>query len=175
MPTYQLISANTLSSNTSTVTFSSIPQTFTDLVLKLSVRSTEGSFTNDALRMRFNGSSSSVYNETFIRGDGSGTAVANTTINNTSELVALVNTEASGQSTFSNVDIYIPNYTDTGFSQQSGAMTAMENTTTAAYITTLAGRYSPGTAISSITFAFYGTSSNFLSQSSFYLYGISNA
>lgn len=175
MPTYQLIASNTLSVQTMTVTFSSIPQTYTDLLFKLSVRSTEGGFTNDQLKMRLNGSSSSVYGSTFIRGDGSGTAVANTLISETSQLVALVNTTASKVATFSNVDIYIPTYTDTGFSQQSGSMTVMENDTTTAYITTTAGRYSPGTAISSVTFLFPVFNSDFVAQSSFYLYGISNA
>jgi hypothetical protein len=175
MPTYQLISSNTLSSGTMTVTFSSIPQTYTDLLFKLSVRSSEGAFTNDQMRLRFNGSSATNYNFTLIRGDGSGAALGDSDASNNAQMIALVNTSASKVSTFSNVDIYIPNYTNASNQQQIGAMTVMENDTTTAYITTTAGRYANNAAISSVSFLFPVFNSDFLQYSSFYLYGISNA
>lgn len=64
--TYTPIQSYTLGSNT-TVTFSSIPQTYTDLVL---VTETTGT-TNGAMDIRFNGDSSSNYSRTGMYGDGS--------------------------------------------------------------------------------------------------------
>lgn len=53
-PTYEAIASVTLSSNTSTVTFSSIPQTYADLVFSISCwNSTSGG----VFRMQWNGSS----------------------------------------------------------------------------------------------------------------------
>lgn len=64
--TYTPIQSYTLSSNT-TVTFSSIPQTYTDLVL---VCETTGT-TNGAMDVRFNGDTGSNYSRTGMYGDGS--------------------------------------------------------------------------------------------------------
>lgn len=63
--TYDSIATTTLGSNT-TVTFSSIPQTYTDLIL---VTDTTGT-TNGAMDVRINGDSSAVYSRTGLYGDG---------------------------------------------------------------------------------------------------------
>lgn len=63
--TYEPIQTYTLGSNT-TVTFSSIPQTYTDLVLVTEATGT----TNGALDVRFNGDSGTNYSRTGIYGDG---------------------------------------------------------------------------------------------------------
>jgi len=66
--TYTLIEAKTLGSNTANVTFSSIPQTYTDLLLKTSLRYTGSSA--DSVKMLFNNSSSN-YNFKYLEGNGS--------------------------------------------------------------------------------------------------------
>ena len=172
--TYALIEAKTLTSNTATVTFSSIPATYTDLLIKFSVRSSEGGFTNDQMRMRFNGVATGSYAHGFIRGDGSGTASARPGAAETSSLIALVNTAASTSNTYSNGEIYIPNYLSST-QKPTSADTAMEQNSASAYRTATAGLGTATTAISSISFLFPVTGSDFLSTSSFYLYGISNA
>jgi hypothetical protein len=64
--TYEPISTNTLGSNTATVTFSSIPQTYTDLVLVVNgVQSA-----NQYVAIRFNGDTTSNYSQTRLYGDG---------------------------------------------------------------------------------------------------------
>ena len=111
--TYELISANTLTGNTATITLSSIPATYTDLALRFSVRSSEGSFTNDLMRMRFNGQTGSVYAYTNLRGNGSdGTLSYSPNATETGIYIALVNTSASTSNSFSSGEIYIPNYLD---------------------------------------------------------------
>lgn len=63
--TYTPIATYTLGSNT-TVTFSSIPQTYTDLLLVTEATGT----TNGAMDVRFNGDTGSNYSRTGFYGDG---------------------------------------------------------------------------------------------------------
>jgi len=80
-PTYDCIATNTITTASPAVTFSSIPQTFTDLVLVLSIRanSTPTSF---GTGIRFNSDTGSNYSRIFFYGSGatgSGGAEANQT------------------------------------------------------------------------------------------------
>jgi hypothetical protein len=67
--TYEPISTNTLGTATATVTFSSIPQTYTDLVLVISSATTHTSATFPY--MRFNSDSGTNYSYTELTGTGS--------------------------------------------------------------------------------------------------------
>lgn len=66
--TYTPIATTTISSSTATVSFTSIPSTYTDLVLVVGglLQVTGG----NSLRMRFNNDSTSLYSTTQIKGDG---------------------------------------------------------------------------------------------------------
>lgn len=66
--TYTLISSTTLSTTASTVTFSSIPGTYTDLVLNINPLSTN----NRDVILRFNSDTGSNYSITFASGFGGG-------------------------------------------------------------------------------------------------------
>ena len=66
--TYEPIATQTLGSAAASVIFSSIPQTFTDLVLVTQVLQVAGS---SSLRVRFNGDSGSNYSRTSLDGNGS--------------------------------------------------------------------------------------------------------
>jgi len=68
--TYESIATQTLGSAAASVTFSSIPGTYTDLVLVSFARSTIAS-TGNNLYCRFNGDGASNYSATEIAGDGS--------------------------------------------------------------------------------------------------------
>jgi hypothetical protein len=65
---YNVISTQTLGTATSSVTFTSIPQTYTDLVLVVN-HSTTGS--NPSIVARFNSDTASNYSRTRLAGDGS--------------------------------------------------------------------------------------------------------
>lgn len=71
MPTtYEPIASTTVGSNTSSVTFSSIPSTYTDL--KLIIVANDGDNGNGGvLSLQFNGDAGSNYSTIFRRGDGS--------------------------------------------------------------------------------------------------------
>ena len=65
--TYEPISTVTLGSAASTITFSAIPNTFTDLKLILTGNSR---YATSFLRIRYNGNSSAIYSTTWLSGSG---------------------------------------------------------------------------------------------------------
>ena len=69
--TYEPIETKILGSNTATVTFSSIPSTYNDLVLVFQAASSNQN--GNAIRLRLNGSSAAEYSATFV--DGTGTSI----------------------------------------------------------------------------------------------------
>ena len=77
--TYVAIATQTLGSATATVTFNSIPSTYTDLVL---VTQSAGSSAGQDFKIQFNSDTATNYSVTLIRGYGSG-ATSNRTSNST--------------------------------------------------------------------------------------------
>lgn len=171
--TYTLISSNVLSSSAASVTFSSIPSTYTDLVLRVSVRTDQASLTWSQLWLRFNGSSAANYSYRNVQGNGSA-AFSGSDTNDTKIVLSLgANASTSTANTFSNNEIYIPNYAGTT-NKPISAFTAHENNATAAYTTATAGLRSVTDAITSVVLLLDSTF-QFVSGSSFYLYGIKNS
>ena len=170
--TYELISSNVLSSSAASVTFSSIPATYTDLVLRASMRDNiNNDFTDNFLT--FNGNTSSIYSRTQIRGNGANGASTRSSSAANIELAFLTPGTQIAANTFNSLEIYIPSYTASQ-NKCFSAFSAGEANVTTAYIVANAGLFSSTTAISSITLT-DGAGGNFVSGSSFYLYGIKNS
>ena len=70
--TYESISSVTLTSNSTTVTFGSIPQTYTDLVLVIVAKITSGGLD---MFIRFNSDTGSNYSYTQLYGNGTSAAM----------------------------------------------------------------------------------------------------
>jgi hypothetical protein len=106
MSTYTPIASQTLSSATSSVTFTSIPQGYTDLVLVINMK---GSVANYPA-LRFNGDSGSNYSRTILSGNGS-TAVS---ARGTSETAANINYNSISSSSDFNYNsiTHIQNYSN---------------------------------------------------------------
>lgn len=68
--TYEAITTQTLGSNQSTITLSSIPQTYTDLIIIANGASTSGG----SMQTKFNGDAGANYSCTYYYGDGSSIA-----------------------------------------------------------------------------------------------------
>lgn len=164
MATYKLIQTVTVGSGgTSSIAFTSIPQTYTDLLLKLSVRSTQTNIAN-TLTISFNGSTS---NFTARLLEGSGASVSS--FSQSAGNIGNVQGTTSTSSVFSSLDVYIPNYAGSNNKSYS-ADGVTENNATTAYQTLSAGLWSQTAAITEI-----GIYINDLAQySSASLYGISN-
>ena len=168
--TYKLIEAVTVGSATHTVTLSSIPQTYTDLLVKFSLRSDYG-FNFHEGQFTFN-SVSSGYSQVLLSANGSSPS----TVANSSQGIAtwalVMNGSISTSNTFSNGELYIPNYSSTTLSKSWSTTAVTENNATAAGAWMVAGANTSTAAISSLTFYAWQSFINFVPGSTFYLYGI---
>lgn len=169
--TYTLIASNTLTGTTASVTFSSIPSTYSDLVLRVSAR-TDRVSTLDYLTVQFNSDTATNYSRIFLYGSGS---VAGSLVDSSKSNIDTVYIDGASAttSTFANAEIYIPSYNSTS-NKPLSAFGAQENNATAAYVSATAGLYRGSSAISSI-YLYSSNSASFVSGSSFFLYGISNS
>jgi hypothetical protein len=112
--TYELIETKTLGSTQSAITFTSIPQTYTDLYVLASLRSNRGGDILDILTLGFNSSTSNRTSRE-LNGDNGGVS----TFTNTNGRIGLINADSSTANTFSSFAIYIPNYTSSAFKTAS--------------------------------------------------------
>lgn len=167
--TYTLISGTTLGSNQTNITFSSIPQTYTDLVLRVSGRGTNASIISNPY-IQVNGVTSTVYSWTGLDGSGS-SASSSRASNDTDVRPGYQNGDTSTANTFSSAEIYFPDYANTSYNKVIEGFSLSENNATAAYISFRAGLVRSTSAISSFTLGLTSWAAN----SSFYLYGIKNS
>ena len=159
------------STSQASIDFTSIPQTYTDLVIKASVRNNASATLRNA-NLRVNSNNSSIYSERVLDGIGSGTPGAATTSGNTVlNWGGLANDTLSTSNTFSNYEIYIPNYTGSANKIMYVESVAENNATFGQmrFSALLASTSSPITSVNIIGEA------NFLQYSSAYLYGIKNS
>jgi hypothetical protein len=159
------------SGGASSIDFTSIPSTYTDLQLVLSARSVNNA-TTDNLKLTFNSNTSNNYTRTEIEGDG--TSAASYSETTTSGFLYIYITGATNTaSTFSNGQIYIPNYV--GSNNKSFSVdNVTERNATSIQMCLMAGRLANTSAITSISLVSQ-SSSNLVQYSSATLYGIKNS
>lgn len=166
----RLIASQTLGSSAASVTFSSIPSTYKDLVLKVSARHTSPA-TFSTINVTFNGNTSNIYSLTMFRGNGSTVDSQNSSNTNPLAIGTGINAAASTANTFNNLEIYIPSYTASQNKPVSSVAVA-ETNDTLAYIRADAHLFRSTSAISTILID--ANSFNFVSGSTFQLYGLAN-
>jgi hypothetical protein len=175
MATYTLISSNVLASSAASVTFSSIPATYTDLILRVSAQTNRTTYA-DYLLMTVN-SISSGYSETQLQGQGSTASSSNASASPVfgyTNSLEVNGVSGSSASNFGSMEIYMPSYTASQNKPMSVTSMVENNSATQNYVTTSAFLLASTAAITSITLA-CNSSYQFSIGSSFYLYGISNA
>jgi hypothetical protein len=174
--TYTLISSNVLTSTAASVTFSAIPATYTDLVVRATMRTNDSS-TEDQVKFKINNSTSNIYSYRYLGGWGASgvlnDSASNTNPSTSGNLLRAADGNTATSNTFSSVEIYIPSYT-VSQNKPFSSFAAQETNATSAFINLQANLFSSTTAVSELNFA-PQNGANFLSGSSFYLYGISNA
>lgn len=158
------IADTTVASPQSTVTFSNIPQGYTDLILYYSAR-TNRSTVNGYPAVQFNGSGTS-YSQRELYATGSGVYSSNASI-----IQVYANGNGGTSNTFGNGSIYIPNYTSSNYKSVS-VDAASENNATEGHLQLLAGLWSNTAAITSIAILAGDGSTNILTNSTFTLYGV---
>ena len=156
----------------SSIDFTNIPQTYTDLVVRTSYR-TNVAQEYDQLRLTFNGSSTAVYSFRGITGAGSGTPGSESSSSVSSIKVAPGVGNSATASTFTNDEIYIPNYTSSNNKSLSSNAVG-ENNATTAYASMFAGLWSNTAAITRITLV-PESAGNFVQYTTATLYGVTSA
>ena len=164
--TYEAIATNTLSSAAATLTFSSIPGTYTDLIL---ICSMTGNTTSIDTRVVFNSDTGSNYSATRLMGDGS-SATSNRSSNRAwidLNYVGGVGTTAPTTSI-----LQINNYSNTT-TNKTTLLRANEMSGTFQGTEAIVGLWRNTAAITSMTIT--ASNDNFKSGSTFSLYGIASA
>lgn len=161
--TYEPITTTTLSTATASITFNSIPATYTDLILVFNGGLDPAA---NELSLRFNGSSSNIYSYTRLQGNGSSATSARFTNTNYMHIGSPGNSLVIGNSIN-----HIMNYANTTTYK---TLLSRSNFTNRELMATV-GLFSSTSAITSLTLA-NSDSNQFLSSgSSLTLYGIKSA
>jgi hypothetical protein len=169
--TYTLITSSTVGAGgAASVTFSSIPQTYTDLLLVVSSRC-DVAATQAALWIYFNNDNAGSRSDRELQGDGSSVTSG---VDSGPIKIGRSNGATSTANTFSNIEVYIPNYTSSNYKSYS-SNSVQENNATTGYQTMLAGLYNASTTAISRIDLYNNSSANFVQYSTFYLYGIKNS
>jgi hypothetical protein len=169
--TYEAIATVTVGSGgASSIEFTSIPATYTDLLVKVSLRDTRTDSPVTDTLLTFNNSSSGysvrgLYSNVSTVGSfsSSGAAYIAGTYENTSQ--------TGNASTFSNSEYYIPNYTSSNNKSVSIDGVTEKNVSSDIYMSLVAGLWSNSSTITSIKLVpMYSLS--YVQYSTAYLYGI---
>jgi hypothetical protein len=162
MPTtYEPIATTNGTGSSATITFSSIPGTYTDIII---MGTSKGSFNDENINIRFNSDTGANYSWTILDGNGSGASSdRNSTSNNT-----YIRGGVSGTSNSANI-FQINNYANT--TTYKTAITRANNT--GARLRAVVGLWRSTSAITSVSLV--NDSGNFSTETTFTLYGIKAA
>ena len=162
--TYVALATQTLGTAASSVTFSSISASYTDLVLITSAKNNTGA--QYRLQLSFNGDrSTSVYSVTKLTGNGS--TAASSRVSNATYGAIIIGT--IGSTNFDNAITHIMNY-----SNATTYKTALARAGTGTSVEMVVGLWRSTSAINSIKVLSEGAT-NFIVGSTLTLYGISAA
>jgi len=172
--TFELIASNTTTTTTS-LTFASIPSTFTDLCLMVSARTTSGIYDSYLpMNLTFN-SISSGYSEKTLEGSpansGSGRSSASSGASQFQSMI--VSTDGTTANTFANVQIYVFNYSSSSLPKFISYECAPERDAQNVSYNMGSGLNTTTEVVTSIRLEAPGQT--FVSGSTFYLYGIKNS
>lgn len=177
--TFYLIGSTTVKAGGApSIDFTSIPNTYTDICLRLSLRASNALAYNGSL-VTFNGSTSG-YSEVglYTNGLSGGALTGIVTIANSGTQIDYLWTNGASTTTasFGNSEIYIPNYAGANNKHVSFGITTQNSATTvnSFFSGIMAGLWSNTSAINRVTIT-PGSSATFLENSTASLYGIKNS
>jgi hypothetical protein len=151
----------------SSIDFTAIPSTYTDLCLKISGRATDASV-YAGIYVSFNGTA---YNSTGRVLEGDGSSASSGTFSNGA--ISFIAGATATSNTFGSVELYVPNYA--GSTNKSYSSDGVgENNATLALAQLNAGLWSNTAAINQITLDSYLTNT-FVQYTTATLYGIKNS
>jgi len=163
----KIASVSVGSGGAATITLSSIPGTYTDLVLKFSNR-TDNTGVGNGFTLTYNASSTNYTNRS-IYGDGSTTASSSSSTSG----MMWVNGSTETANTFANVELYITNYAGSNFKSSSNDAVMENNASATTYAGLQARLWSDTAAITSMTLT--PSVGNWVQYTTATLYGIKNS
>lgn len=163
----QPIYTQTAPGNSSEITFNNIPQNFTDLLIVVSARAGIAAL-SDGIIAKFNGS---VSNFSFLSVEGNGSAASSGSSATTANIARTNGSTATANSYASSV-IYIPNYSR-GNTKQITVSTVSETNATTTFMNFYSIFWNDRSPITSISFP-QNSGTNYTSDSTFTIYGVSN-
>lgn len=153
------------------ITFNSIPATYSDLVIVLSIRSTQSGANPDGIGFRFNGDTGSNYTQLQLYGTGA--AVGTNTTSQNFAYAGPIAGAGNTANTFGSTLIYIPNYASNSI--KSLSLDSVTETNASGADQGIRGNiWNSTSAINSITFFDYVTG-NLVQYSTATLYGVFNS
>lgn len=155
------------SGGANTIEFNNIPQGYTDLILKLSGRTTTPTSVGESVFISFNGNTSS-YSGRLLYGTGS--AVGSDALAGEPRYAGTQNSGSSTGSVFASIEIYIPNYISSNNKSYS-VDGVTENNATESYQNLSAGLWSNTSPINTISLS-PNSANKFAQHSTATLYGI---
>ena len=164
---FESIATTTLGSNQSTVTFSSIPQTYTHLHIRSINRITEAS-TDSNIYMTFNSDTATNYSNHYFYGTGSGVA-AGANVNDTVTIPFRCTGANSAANIFGAGIVDILDYANTNKFKTMRSLTGHDQNGSGIFFM-FSSNWRSTAAITSITFT--PNSGNIAQNSTFALYGI---
>lgn len=165
--TYVAIATTTVGSGgASNIEFTSIPQTYTDLCVVISARSTDGSPDQS---IQFNSSTSNLSSRYFFNVGGS---ITNGAAGTSIQLVGVTKSGYTA-STFGTTQVYITNYASSNNKSLSAESIAPNNSTTDYFVFMGAGLWSNSAAITSLKLVSGGAA--YAQYTTATLYGIKNS
>jgi hypothetical protein len=167
---FELISTQSISSTTTTVTFSSIPQTYSHLELRIVARSS-ASTTSDGMYLQYNGVSSASYAYHRLYANGASYISQNTT-GDTGALVAFIAGGTSPANAFSSTSLSIADYTNASKNPVVKFQNADINGSSNSVIMFGSGMLPTAGAVTSLSFTMPNLAGGFAAGSRFSLYGV---
>ena len=167
---YESISTVTVGSPVATISFTSIPATYTHLQIR-GLSKTDRADDNDVVKMQFNGDTASNYSHDVLLGTGSAVVAAVTA--NASSILTISGAAANVSSVFGSGVIDILDYKNTNKYKTVRTLGGYESNSTG-FVSLYGGNWRSTSAITSIVLS-PNVGSNFNQYSQFALYGIKGA
>jgi len=169
--TYEQITSVTLTGTQSTIDFTSISGSYTDLIISIYCQNAAVSTGTRTGLMKFNSDSTSTYSYTYMRGDGTSTTSALASSQSGGIYYAELPRAGNGANVFGFARIVIPSYS--GSTNKTIVSESSADLNGTGYVTRIIGLWRSTAAITSISLI--GGSEGFTSGTKATLYGITKA
>lgn len=175
--TYTLIASSTVGSGgTSSIDFTNIPNSYTNLVARYSLR-TDNANAFSLTYVYLNGSQTGYI--AAVQLEGTGAAVSSSAFTTTYLYADDGSGNTTTSNTFGNGELYIPNYASAD-DKSISVDSVGENNATTAYSQLISGWWDNSAAVNRITFStsassLSGSTTKFMQHSTIYLYGINKS